>query len=619
MAEAYTITKQYHEKKDIDIYVVRLIEKVDADTFDELKTLARGNHGYYSSFRGVNGFVFKTEDDAESFVSEMSDLTGFETFSSAPSIEEKAIKPTKQKKSKSKVEPKSHMSLHEALRYIVETEGSDILNDTRLVNILDDFHAYDELPSAKYILRALIGDSYVRKFINIGAWNNEALNFTSKLSSSTGFNPEQITELFHAIAFGLHWIGYTNIASSASNTRDKNVLKQNSSIESYSISDLLKLLRQHKFIYSKGGKYGIMNYAGNIIHEAIYNEVDEYPSAGMIPVRKGKLWGYIDSESSHSIEPQFNEASSFIDNRALVKCISFSENEYVIDMEGNMVIPPIYDSIFHFAYGLACVVIDNMQGFIDIDGEIKVPIEYPWPPLSVQSEQEILITTEYGTKIVDKENNTLAFFNNIYVGNVGGSIGEGKFIVSEYHDDGSSAYGVIDCYNKVVIPCRYDDLTQIKDYGTNEVFLIAKLGKKFGILSANGKLLIPFQYDEIETHTSKNQFIMRRDNKWGIVGIDGKTKIPFMYDEICHIWDDGYDVKFGSKNGRINAANEWITDSDSTIDFPISDDYVLFDTIVDDMENEIHLCHKGRYAYIFDKQGKELLKFNCPNIIEILI
>lgn len=199
MEEAYTITKQYHEKKDIDIYVVRLIEKVDTDTFDELKSLAKTNHGYYSSFRGVNGFVFKTNDDAESFVSEMSDLVGLETLSSMSCAEENTIKPVKQKKSKSKVEPKSHMPLHEALRYIVETEGTNILSDTRLVNILDDFHAFDELPNIKYILRALIVDGATLQLLSQKDWNS----VESKFKMTTGFIPEMVSYIFQSLSYGL--------------------------------------------------------------------------------------------------------------------------------------------------------------------------------------------------------------------------------------------------------------------------------------------------------------------------------------------------------------------------------------------------------------------------------
>lgn len=51
-SELYTITKQYHEKKGIDIWVVRLEVKVDDNTFAELKSFAKELRGYYSNFKG---------------------------------------------------------------------------------------------------------------------------------------------------------------------------------------------------------------------------------------------------------------------------------------------------------------------------------------------------------------------------------------------------------------------------------------------------------------------------------------------------------------------------------------------------------------------------------------
>lgn len=65
--DAYSITKQHNNKKDIDIWVVRGKERTDKDVFIQRKQAARSNNGYYSSFRGVNGFVFDTPEDARTF------------------------------------------------------------------------------------------------------------------------------------------------------------------------------------------------------------------------------------------------------------------------------------------------------------------------------------------------------------------------------------------------------------------------------------------------------------------------------------------------------------------------------------------------------------------------
>ena len=65
--DVYSITKQHNNKKDVDIWVVRGKERTDSDVYKQRKQVAKDNNGYYSSFRGVNGFVFSTPEDAQAF------------------------------------------------------------------------------------------------------------------------------------------------------------------------------------------------------------------------------------------------------------------------------------------------------------------------------------------------------------------------------------------------------------------------------------------------------------------------------------------------------------------------------------------------------------------------
>lgn len=65
--DTYSITKQHNNKKDVDIWVVRGKERTDKDVYTQRKQVAKEHNGYYSSFRGVNGFVFNTAKEAHAF------------------------------------------------------------------------------------------------------------------------------------------------------------------------------------------------------------------------------------------------------------------------------------------------------------------------------------------------------------------------------------------------------------------------------------------------------------------------------------------------------------------------------------------------------------------------
>lgn len=106
------------------------------------------------------------------------------------------------------------MELHKALRHIIQTEGEGIVTETRLVNILDDFQAYADMPTAKYILRAIISDGYADKLLKVGEWNNEAKNLASHFSQSTGYMPDAVNTLFQSLAYGLGWVRRLTASSS---------------------------------------------------------------------------------------------------------------------------------------------------------------------------------------------------------------------------------------------------------------------------------------------------------------------------------------------------------------------------------------------------------------------
>lgn len=199
----YTITPQYHEKKDCYIYVVRLTDRVGKDEFTSLSELAKSHKGYYSSYRGVNGFVFKTEEQAEEFCKDM--VRVWDVNHTPPTTSLSSVS-TSDESSAPSISPSSRMELHKALRAVIQTEGEAIITEVRLVNILDDFKAYSEMPSAKYILRAIIADGFAQKLLLIGNWNNDAINLASRFASNTGFMPNSVEILFMSLAYGLNWI-----------------------------------------------------------------------------------------------------------------------------------------------------------------------------------------------------------------------------------------------------------------------------------------------------------------------------------------------------------------------------------------------------------------------------
>ena len=105
------------------------------------------------------------------------------------------------------------MELHKALRNIIQTEGSEIIKDIRIINILDDFNAYNDIPASKYILRAIIADGYSAKLLTLNVWDSQAEYLIQKFSNTTGFIVNSVDLIFQSIAYGL---GLINVISNNS-------------------------------------------------------------------------------------------------------------------------------------------------------------------------------------------------------------------------------------------------------------------------------------------------------------------------------------------------------------------------------------------------------------------
>ena len=221
MGKIYTITKQLHEQKGLDIWVVRIIPKVEKEVFYDLRTLSKDMDGYYSSYRGVNGFVFKTENDAQSFANSLQEYIVIpEEINEELLRDESKNKRKKSKnqnikdkaegtgsKKKKELNP-SKLPLHEALRTIIDIEGKEILNDIRLINILDDYKAFEEIPSSKFILKTLITEKF---FQNIHGNVQDQDKITTKINqflTYTGLTYAPTMEIIKAVfeSFGIEWL-----------------------------------------------------------------------------------------------------------------------------------------------------------------------------------------------------------------------------------------------------------------------------------------------------------------------------------------------------------------------------------------------------------------------------
>src|ERR1051326_304233 len=99
-------------------------------------------------------------------------------------------------------------------------------------------------------------------------------------------------------------------------------------------------------------------------------------SEGLVPAKKNRKWGYVDTKGQFAIEPQFEEAHSFSEGLAAVLV---GEKWGFIDHSGRLAIAPKFgmgsDSRHHdFSEGLALVYFQDKCSYIDKTGKILIKI-----------------------------------------------------------------------------------------------------------------------------------------------------------------------------------------------------------------------------------------------------
>jgi len=184
----------------------------------------------------------------------------------------------------------------------------------------------------------------------------------------------------------------------------------------------------------------------------------------------------------------------------------------LIDINGNVIVPPIYSKIGYFSDGMAWVIKYDKFGYIDHTGELVIPLifdayfdNYKW----------------FGEDMCE------------YVSWNSFNFRDGRALVRV---DGKA--GFIDKTGVLVIPAIYDALFWHGEWGSylprfyNNHVVIRKNGMH-GILDRYGNVVMPFEYDRIGDNfdSTFSGFPLRasRGGYWGFVNEYGEEIIPFEF------------------------------------------------------------------------------------------
>jgi hypothetical protein len=282
-------------------------------------------------------------------------------------------------------------------------------------------------------------------------------------------------------------------------------------------------------------------------------------------VKVNGVYGYVDETGNFAIEPQYQNAWSFVRGAALIK----SNGLYgMIDKQGDAILQPVWDSVIPFSascfifgkkgkYGFAahgtgeellpaayeqvyfytnslCVVQSGFQlGVVNAEGKLVCP-----PQLQDLKEMTGALALVIQSDTSDKEDMLEALLN----------------------DSKRSKYGLLNKKGELVLPVEYNEIfsdeknewyypfqqsdTSLTHQSKRQTIFDEQhqppMTGKYGIVDSLGRLIVKPEFDE-QPVFGDGLFRIMKNKKYGFVDSKGKISIPLQYDYVTP-FHEGYAV-----------------------------------------------------------------------------
>ena len=320
---------------------------------------------------------------------------------------------------------------------------------------------------------------------------------------------------------------------------------------------------------------------------------------GLACVKIGEKWGFINTLGDFIVKLEYDDARIFRNGYGAVR----KNGKWgFVDKTGRLAIPAKYDDVGFFEEGLASVKMGNKWGFINTSGNIVVPTEYEANLLFDMGAEhyfkngyaKVTYSTDKGNygllidktgKIVTPKGKFGAVYDYCdglarflvvylengkrvpkwgYINNTGQVVIEPEYDNAKDFCDGyavvekNNKVGIIDKNGRLVIPYKYDELWANSTHPNG--LAICNIGKKRVLIDMTGKELIPGYYESISLgmNGSTDLIAVEKDGKYGWINKNNETIIPFKFDNIYNFWDAEYtpaaiNKKWGliNKNGQV--------------------------------------------------------------------
>jgi hypothetical protein len=237
----------------------------------------------------------------------------------------------------------------------------------------------------------------------------------------------------------------------------------------------------------------------------------EQESENFLKVYIGNKAGLIDTMGKEVVPVKYEDVKVVLGEKTLVK---FKENEKwgIMDLSANVILPAKYDWVCYNEGKVILAVLDNKPYAFDTSGK---EIQYEFEGEKEEQSESYQFQYEVRSEEGDEYSEDYGDFS----------------IVSR-----AGKKGVVSKDGKVIIPIVYD---KIRYDERNEIFFISKkeykdkwrleYKYKWGLANKKGKIFVPMKYDYLTTFC-KGLIAVKYNDKFGLMDKTGRIIVPPKYD-----------------------------------------------------------------------------------------
>ncbi len=287
----------------------------------------------------------------------------------------------------------------------------------------------------------------------------------------------------------------------------------------YRLTDFITYGLPHMAAILEDGQFTLLDIQGNIKQNKGKDFIASYigePSEGFIPFAIGGKWV---SKSDHI--PNITRRLNFIRSFNIKELVDYTSanNRFMfltgakwgfLDYEGNIVIPAKYQHAMPMKNGKSIVMLDSKKGVIDSKNKTIIPFEYNE---ITQSRNQYFHLTKFNdlniNYLIDKNGNLTSDSGNV-----------SKYKATKKDD----YFGLLSNEGKALIPFVYDSIGSFK----NEYAYAIKNNKPLIIDATGAEYLKNVSY-QIKGNVQEGLIRIQENGKYGFVDINSNIKIPAKF------------------------------------------------------------------------------------------